>query len=459
MNERRTRRAFLKTGSAAALGASIALRARGAGAQGKPRVGIVGGGLAGVSCAWLLDGVANTVLFESRFGVGGHAETIPVKVGNQIIGVDVGAQFFADGTHPHYTKLLEVIGLQNATVDAEMTITVTQGTTTTPLFVSPASNRTWPILAQWNSAALAAFFAFAVAAKQFSEDGDWLVPLGDWLEALPVAPAQRDGLLLPLLAALTGCTVPQALTLSARSAIFFIGKALPANLLGLRYKNSVLGLGGNVKVLAQKCHDLTLRLGSPVSAIQPTPTGFQIRNAAGAAEDVDVLIFANPPFRARPLLPDLTDLAQAATTLQAFEYFPAAIDIHRDPAYMQTHPAYWSAYNADISNGRCEGSVWYGALRPVAPGAQPLSLFKSWATERSQPPANLLLRQPFLHPLITPAFIETGRQLASLQGRAGVWFAGSYTGEVDSQETALTSAMNVVRSLDPQAPNLLQLGG
>ena len=42
---------------------------------------------------------------------------------------------------------------------------------------------------------------------------------------------------------------------------------------------------------------------------------------------------------------------------------------------------------------------------------------------------------------------------------SGVWFAGSYTTEIDSQETALTSAMNVVRHLEPQAPNLLALGG
>lgn len=172
-----------------------------------------------------------------------------------------------------------------------------------------------------------------------------------------------------------------------------------------------------------------------------------------------MLVFANPPFRARPLLPDLPELAQVAATLEAFEYFPAEIAIHRDPVYMPTQPAYWSAYNADVAGDHCEGSVWYGALRPVPPGGQPLSLFKSWATDRNRRPANVVFRQPFRHPLITPGFIESGRQLASLQGRAGVWFAGSYTGEVDSQETALTSAVNVVRNLDPQAPNLLQLGG
>jgi uncharacterized protein len=458
MNGRFTRRGFLKAGSAAAVGLSLAGRARSLGAQGLPRVGIIGGGLAGVSCAWLLDGVADAVLFEARGTVGGHAETLPVQVGGQWIAADVGAQFFADGTHPTYTKLLEVIGLQNAFVDAEMTITVTQGTANRPLFVSPASNRLWPVFTQWNQAALGAFFAFALAAKQFSQDGDWLVPLGDWLATLPVPPEQRDGLLLPLLAALTGCSLEQAPSLSARSAVFFVGRALPDNLIGLRYKNSLVGLGGNVQYLANQCHNLTRHLGSAVTAVQQTADGFRIANAAGAVEDVDTLVFANPPFRAQPLLPNIPELAEVATTLQAFEYFPSAVAIHRDPVYMPAQPVYRSSYNADIGS-RSEGSVWYGALRPVPPGGQPLSLFKSWVTARSQPPAQTVFVQPFLHPLITPTFIQTGQQLASLQGTAGVWFAGSYTAEVDSQETALTSAMNVVRNLDAQAPNLLALGG
>lgn len=63
----------------------------------------------------------------------------------------------------------------------------------------------------------------------------------------------------------------------------------------------------------------------------------------------------------------------------------------------------------------------------------------------------------FSPPRITPDFIKAQRLLAACPGVTGIWFAGSYTGEVDSQETALLSAMNVVRQLDPQAPNLLAL--
>src|SRR5262249_42559352 len=177
---------------------SLAGRAGRLGADAPPRVGIIGGGLAGVSRAWLLDGVAGAGLFQGRPLLGGDAGTIPVPSGGPPVGAGAGAQFFADGTHPPYTKLLEVIGLQNAFVDAEMTITVTQGTANRPLFVSPATNRLWPIFAQWNQAALGAFFAFSLAAKQFSENGDWLCPPRGGPPPPTAAPAPTDGRQCPL---------------------------------------------------------------------------------------------------------------------------------------------------------------------------------------------------------------------------------------------------------------------
>lgn len=458
-----SRRSFLKTGSAAMLGLSVQGSASRLFAAGPPRIGIVGGGLSGVASAWLLDGVAEAVVFEARPELGGHAQTIPLVADGQLVEVDVGAQFFGPGTHPTYEKLLELIGLLNperpgldATIDVDMTITITETAAPRPRFVSPSADRAWPLFAPWNRDALEAFLVFALHAKPFAEDGDWLITLGDWLAGLPVPPEQRDGLLLPLLAALTGCSLEQAPALSARSAIFFIGAALPS----LRYRNSLLGLGGNVEHLARQSHNLTTHLAQPVTAVHPRlEGGYEVRSAAGVSEVVDAVIFASPPYLVSPLLAEIPALAEAAALLAQFEFFTAEIALHRDAAYMPSKPAWWSAYNANIEGGRCEGSIWYGALRPVVPGHGPVSAFKSWATARSQPPQHELYRRAFRHPFITPAFIETQRSLAEHQGTAGVWFAGSYNKEVDSQETALTSAMDVVRDIAPNAPNLIALGG
>jgi predicted NAD/FAD-binding protein len=178
--------------------------------------------------------------------------------------------------------------------------------------------------------------------------------------------------------------------------------------------------------------------------------GYRIRNEAGVCEDVDAVVFAAPPPVTGPLLSAIPELAGAADVLERFEYFSSEISIHRDPVYMPSKPRFWSAYNANAEGDHCEASIWYGALRPPVAGQAALPLFKSWATARSAPPQDEVFRRAFRHPLITPDFIRAQQDLEPYQGQAGVWFAGSYTREVDSQETALTSAMRIVAELDPR---------
>lgn len=313
-----------------------------------PRVGIVGGGLAGLACGWLLDGVADVVLFEDRPTLGGHAHTIAVEVGNQNILVGVGAQFFGPGPHPTYSKLLELIGLTNpgnpaedATLPSEISITVMGAGETRPRFVSPAAGRSWPLLAAWNRDALLAFFIFAFAARDFTEDGDSLVPLDTWLSALPVGEAAREKLLLPLVGAMVGSSIEEARGLSAKSALAFVGPALPDNPLApFVYNHSLVGLGGNVRFLAGIGGNLTAHLGSPVTSVHPLPQPlFAIRNAAGALEIVDQVILATPPYVTRFLHPRIPALRRIRWLLRRFEYFRTEIVIHRDPAYMPQTPS------------------------------------------------------------------------------------------------------------------------
>ena len=179
--------------------------------------------------------------------------------------------------------------------------------------------------------------------------------------------------------------------------------------------------------------------------------------ATTGSNAVDVAILATPPYVTRSLLPRRLALLEAWALMERFGFFRAEISIHRDPVYMPRRRLFWSAYNPALAGDYCEASVWYGALRPVPPGQAPLMLFKSWATARDESPRAELFRREFLHPRITPDFIRAQRRLAQLQGREELWFAGSYTLPVDSQESALVSAMNVVRELDPRAPNLVAL--
>jgi len=225
------RRRLLQGAAAVVVAAALPLpRSR---AATLPRVAVIGGGMAGVACAWLLDGVGDVRLFEARDALGGNVRTVPLSLGGQPRAVDLGAQYFHPGPYPTYVQLLETLGLWPvATGEARAffaSITLDAPNESLPRFVSPVlPGRAWPLLAEWNRAAVQAFQAAFDAARQREQAGaSWLLPMADWLATLPITPAQADTLILPWAAALNSGDVTQTRGLSARALMVFAAGAVP----------------------------------------------------------------------------------------------------------------------------------------------------------------------------------------------------------------------------------------
>lgn len=74
----------------------------------KTRVGIVGGGISGLSCAWLLGENFDVTLFEKNNYIGGHSNTIDIvpKNENKLISVDTGFIVFNGKNYPNLINLL-----------------------------------------------------------------------------------------------------------------------------------------------------------------------------------------------------------------------------------------------------------------------------------------------------------------------------------------------------------------
>lgn len=425
--------------------------------EGRRRVGIVGAGLAGAVTAWLLDDACETVLFEASPRLGGHNHTVTVDVRGVPTPVDLGAQFYGPLLQPVYTRFLTHLGrYAPATPDHGPAITRSMGTTlmatrdAAPLFVSPMFwDRAWPLWAPWNAAGQGAFFALAVHARRFERDGDWSVTLDEWIRAAPLVTAHaREAVLLPWLAALAGCPVADIRTFSARAALAVPGRAIPANYVSpFRWSNARDGLEALVRDLTAGCAHLAVHAGRAVTRLLRGPGGWEIHAEGGPPERVDAVVVACPPHHAGPLLADAPDGPAVAAELGAFRSFRTRMLVHADPAYMHADRRFWSAYNAIAADGWCEGSVWLGAIRDRHPDGGTVDVYKSWATGRRWEPREVLAEAEYRHALLTPDHFAAQARIAARQGRDGLWFAGSWTRDVDLQETALLSALDVVRRM------------
>ena len=458
-----------RRGALGTLGALGALAASGtlpgpAAASALPRVAIVGAGMAGMACAWLLDGAYDISLFEAGAQIGGNVQSLPLSVDGQDLIVDVGAQYFHPGPYPNYVALLGQLGLYPPSTGGShvfnASITVDDAAEAQPRFVSPVlPGRAWPLLAPRNRSGIQAFSTmFRAAQRRENNDASWQLTLGDWLPTLNLTPAQIDTMLLPWIASLYSGDIDETRSLSARAALVVAAKALPPNPTDpLQYYVLDRGMVDPLNRMAAQFSSVALHTAAPVSAVSRLPQGgFRVQAAGLPAQDVDQVVFASsgPPTSA--LLQGLPGTALQRAALQAMRFFDATLAIHTDAAYVAQQPAWRSFLNCRVQGPFCEASMDLARVLPA--GAVPLPpLWKSWVTHRAAPPAAPLHVAQFRHMLPNLATLHAQQLLAPLQGQGGLWFAGGYLLPFDAQESALLSAMAVAQSLNPAGARLAGL--
>lgn len=421
-----------------------------------PRLAIVGAGMAGVSLAWMLDGFFDITLIEAAPVIGGNVRGVDVDLDGHQFVVDLGAQYFHPGPYPVYTALLQSLGLfppdggLGGSHSFKASITVASPDNPLPRFLSPViPERSWPLLASWNTAGVSAFATMFTAARLREQLGaSFSLTLGDWLPTLGLSSAQWEGMLLPWAASLFSGSIEQARGLSARAAMIFAAKALPPNPLDpLLYYVLTPGMGEVLTRLLDQTSTVEVLTSAAVQTVSRDLTGFHLHCADGSDVTVDNLVFASSGPATLQLLSALPGTSAQAAALQNIEFHDAQLTLHTDPIYAPGHPIFWSFLNCAVQGAFCEATMW---MAPVLAGPPPITaakLWKSWTTHRLQQPQQVLHQASFKHMLPTPATISAQGQLRLTQGQDGIWFAGGYMLPYDSQETALLSALGVALGL------------
>jgi uncharacterized protein len=411
------------------------------------RVGVIGGGISGTTISWLLDGQHEVVLFEAEDQLGGHAHSIQLT---DDLAVDLGAQYVSPVGFPTYGRLLVALGLADHLASAPVTLTVQTGPDRMPVLVSPhePDRRRRPI----TGPAWTAMVAFLTAAAEFqAQNPSWEVPLADLMEPMDVPRWAKDDLLYPLLAQVMCCGNDDAPGVSARAAIeFYLGIQPEAEGHAPMWANLTVGTQAVANRIASGLQTTTVRTAIAVEHVRRIATELEIVDNRGDTTVVDAVVLAVPAHAAVPLLTTLASTQPLRNWLAKFRYSRAVIGIHRDPIYMPDDLAHWSTVNVEVHDGWAEACNWYGPVHDV-------DVFKSWLTYRAKPPTELIAMRDFRHLIVTPEAVRARTALAQQQGEGGIYHVGTHMHSIDSQESAVASAVAVARKLAPENPRLSKL--
>ncbi|WP_018656861.1 FAD-dependent oxidoreductase [Actinomadura flavalba] len=414
------------------------------------RVGIAGGGIAGLTVAWLLGEEHECVLLEARSRVGGSARSFPVRLGGETVAVELGSQDISAEMFPRHRRLLSLLGYTAADVRRiPASLSLTRDGERVPSLVTPAGEGAdRPSATRLGPAWDAVNLFLDRAAEWHDRDVDWCVPLAELVEPLPVSDALKRDVLYARPASLFCCDLEEAKELSARAAIaFYVGESADPP-----WEQLAPGLESLAWALAADTPRLRVRTGAALERVRRTEGRYELTDSTGVSHLVDEVVFAVPPPVARDLVAPLAGTAALCEVLGSFAYVDTAYALHLDPAYMPADERHWATTNLSVHDGWCESCDWYGPVHGV-------DVFKSQIAHREVLPDQVLCRADFRHLMITPGAVRAQRRLAGLQGRGGLHFAGNHTNWVASQESAVTSAIDVAGRIAPDAPRMTRLTG
>ncbi|MBU1346299.1 MAG: FAD-dependent oxidoreductase [Alphaproteobacteria bacterium] len=409
------------------------------------RIAVIGSGIAGLSCAWLLSKSHDVTLFEADSRIGGHSNTVEAPTPSAPVAVDTGFIVYNPPNYPNLVALFDHLSVPSKPAHMSFAVTLDDGAFEYSTHGVPAlfaQRRNWASPKFWRM--IADVLRFQKQAPrdlaEMERTGETLI---EYLDRNRYGRLFRDAHLLPQAAAIWSSTLDQMTGYPAASFVRFY---MNHNLLTYDLEPTWRTVDGGSREYVSRLHAdfmgrTVTRAG--VAGVSRDAAGAAIRFADGRVERFDAVVLATHSDQALALLDQPTD--EESRLLNAIRYRPNRAVLHRDVSLMPKRRRAWAAWTHQGYSDRAgEGGVtyWMNELQSL-PGPP---LFVSLNPAREPDPALVLGEWDYEHPVFDAAAVRAQGQLWSLQGEGGVWFAGAWFGS-GFHEDGLQAGLAVAEQL------------
>jgi len=418
----------------------------------KPRVAVIGGGVAGIVTAWLLQRKYSVSLFERNDYLGGHTNTVEIAEGPDAgLGVDTGFIVLNDRTYPNFRRFLAQLEVPTRNAEMSFSFQCNQSGFTY------AGNNLNGLFAQRSNLLSPAFYGFLCEIARFGrkarhdliEERIPQVTLGEYLQRGGYSAFMTHNYLLPMAAAIWSTPTLNALDFPAAAFLHFFANH---GLLSLRDRPQWMTVvGGSQAYVKAFRHqfDGQVILKARIQTLLRRDKGVRILFADGRTEEFERAVVATHADQALRLLGDADELE--SRLLGPWRYQPNHTVLHSDEQLLPRKRVAWSAWNFIRDIGRSESqpvyvSYWMNRLqglkaqRTYSVTLNPEGTFK---------PGSVVARFDYQHPQYDFGSLATQDELPGLNGRRNTWFCGSYFG-YGFHEDAVRSAVAVGESMGVQ---------
>lgn len=405
-------------------------------------IAVIGTGISGLACGYLLHRDHDVALFERNGYAGGHTHTVMVREEGRELPVDTGFMVFNEVTYPNLTRLFARLGV--ATVPTSMSFGVQHVGAGIEYCGSSVSR----LFAQRRNLVRPRFLRMLAAVSRFNAEAEAAIDDGRFArmsleEYARVRRYGRDFLelyLLPMAGAVWSTPFAGVHRFPAVTLLrFFRNHGL---LGGLDGHHPWLTVAGGAKTYVEAMtagfRD-RIRLDQGVAAVERDAAGVTLRLGDGSPRRFDKVILACHADEALRLL--AAPSAEERRLLSRFRYQENVATLHTDPAPMPRTRRAWASWNVRLDGRHASTIYWMNSLQRVS---RARDYFVSIDDPGLVDPAAVLRRIVYHHPLFDVAAVEAQAELPSLLADR-TFFCGAYFG-YGFHEDGLRSAIAASRA-------------
>ena len=412
-------------------------------------IAIIGGGVAGITAAHLLQEKHQVTLYEKNDYVGGHTHTIEIPAGPDAgTPVDTGFIVFNDRTYPILNGFFRELGVTIAKSDMSF------GYYDEKSGFQYASSNLDSLFAQRRNLVDPGYWGVLAQILRFNQ----LVQrglargtlenltLGRFLRRHRFTARFREQYLFPMVAAIWSAPDLEVdrfplLTL----ARFFNNHGLLSTYRHPQWYYVSGGSHSYVRAFLDRFKGEVFTETPPLS-VQRQEDGVILRLADGSTRPFDKAVIATHADEAFQLLDDPSD--DERRLLGAWRYSRNRTVLHTDPAWMPPNPKAWASWNvfrARRSSDHAPVTLTYHMnrlqrLQTHTPYLVTLNPFRPIAEEK------IIADMTYTHPIYTFESLGTQAELPALNGVRQTYFCGSYFG-YGFHEDAARSGVQVAAAL------------
>ena len=417
-------------------------------------IAIIGTGIAGLGCGYLLHRDFDVSLFDRNDYTGGHTNTITVDEAGKPVPIDTGFMVFNEITYPNLTRLFAELTVE--TVPTTMSF----GVQHIPSGIEYAGGSVSQLFAQPRNLFNTRFLGALRQIGRFNSEAQDALASGSFERTTLQEYADARGYghdflrlyLLPMSSAVWSTPFEEVRDFPAMTLLrFFRNHGLLGGLSGqLQWQTVAGGARTYVEKMTRGFRE-RIHLGNGVVRVDRSPSGATLRFADGSARGFDKVVFACHADEALAMLAEPTP--DERRLLAPFHYQKNVATLHTDPSPMPRSRRAWASWNCRVdeagpaqprsrtdAGARATTIYWMNSLQKVSDRRD---YFVSIDDPGLIDPARVLKTITYHHPVFTMAAIDAQRELPSLNDLSPdqtTYFCGSYFRH-GFHEDAFTSAI------------------